>query len=123
MYNVIDLNIFATRLSSLLNSSDETTYSLATKLSLSPATISRYANARMTPKVPTVISMAKIFNVNYAWLMGYDVPRINDESPNNEEENLNNELFKLFSSLNDSQKQEILVKMALMISENNQKES
>jgi len=75
VYNVIDLNIFAARLSYLLNNSDETTYSLADKLSLTPATISRYANAKMTPKVPTVISMAQIFNVNYAWLMGYDVPK------------------------------------------------
>lgn len=74
MYNVIDLNIFAARLSYLLDNSDETTYSLANKLSLTPATISRYANAKMTPKVPTVISMAQIFNVNEAWLMGYDVP-------------------------------------------------
>ena len=73
--NTIDLQVFAKRLSALMESSNETTYSLAEKLSLTPATISRYANGLMKPKVPTVISMAEIFGVNDTWLMGYDVPK------------------------------------------------
>ncbi len=86
MNNIIDLQVFAKRLSNLIDNSEETTYSLANKLGLTPATISRYANALMKPKVPTVVSMAKIFNVNDAWLMGYDVPmqvnnNINLKSP------------------------------------------
>lgn len=75
MHKTIDLNVFAKRLSGLLEESNETTYSLASKLGLTPATISRYANALMKPKVPTVVSMAQIFNVNEAWLMGYDVSK------------------------------------------------
>lgn len=83
-HKTIDLNVFAKRLSGLLEESDETTYSLASKLGLTPATISRYANALMKPKVPTVVSMAQIFNVNEAWLMGYDVSKEknNLKSPN-----------------------------------------
>ena len=73
MNNTVDLNVFAKRLSYLLETTQETTYSLAEKLGLTPATISRYTNALMKPKVPTVISMAQIFGVNEAWLMGYDV--------------------------------------------------
>lgn len=80
---VIDLEVFASRLSTLISNSDETTYSLANKLSLTPATISRYTNAKMTPKVPTVVSMAKIFDVNDAWLMGYDVPMYDDKNTSN----------------------------------------
>lgn len=72
--NVIDLKIFAKRLTSLIENSEETTYSLANKLSLTPATISRYTNGLMKPKVPTIKSLAEIFNVSDAWLMGYDVP-------------------------------------------------
>ena len=73
--NTIDLQVFAKRLSALMESSNETTYSLAEKLSLTPATISRYANGLMKPKVPTVVSMAEIFGVNDTWLMGYNVPK------------------------------------------------
>lgn len=74
MNNVIDLKVFAKRLTNLIENSEETTYSLADKLGLTPATISRYTNGLMKPKVPTVKSLADIFNVNDAWLMGYDVP-------------------------------------------------
>lgn len=71
--NKVDLEVFAQRLQYLIDSTAETTYTLGEKLGLSAATISRYANAIMRPKVPTVIEMAKIFRVNPAWLMGYDV--------------------------------------------------
>ena len=70
---IVDLNVFAQRLQYLIDTSNETTYSLGQKLGLSPATISRYANGLMKPKIPVVISMAQIFGVNEAWLMGYDV--------------------------------------------------
>ena len=73
MKNTVDLNVFAQRLTQLIDSTDETTYSIGDKLGLSAATISRYANGLMKPKVPTVVSMAQIFGVNEAWLMGYDV--------------------------------------------------
>ena len=75
MNKTVDLAVFAKRLSSLKETTDETTYTLAEKLGLTPATISRYTNGIMKPKVPTVVSMAQIFNVNEAWLMGYDVEK------------------------------------------------
>lgn len=68
--NSIDLKMFALRFTELLESSDETTYTIGDKLGLSAATISRYANGLMKPKVPTVKSIAQIFGVNYSWLMG-----------------------------------------------------
>ena len=71
----VDIKIFSQRLSSLLSETDETVYSLAEKLSLSASTISRYANGKMIPKIPTVYSMAKIFHVNPNWLMGYNVEK------------------------------------------------
>lgn len=81
---IIDLKTFANRLSDLIDDSDETTYTLADKLGLTPATISRYTNAIMKPKVPTVKSLAQIFNVNDAWLMGYDVSKsCNEYKPSN----------------------------------------
>ena len=70
---IIDLNIFAHRLSECFRKSSETTYSLAEKLSLTAATVSRYLNAKMSPKITTVYEMARILSVNPMWLMGYDV--------------------------------------------------
>ena len=70
-----DIRVFAKRLSQLLDETDENTYTLAKKLSLTPATISRYANGLMTPKMPTLYALADIFEVNPLWIMGFDVPR------------------------------------------------
>lgn len=78
---IVSKEIFAKRFSEMLDSSSETTYSIADRLSLTPASISRYANGIMAPKVPTVYMMASIFNVNPLWLMGYDAPKFQkDES-------------------------------------------
>lgn len=71
----INKGVFSLRFSALLSSSGETTYSVARKLGMSAATISRYANEIMLPKLPTVYSLANIFRVNPLWLMGYDVPQ------------------------------------------------
>ena len=70
----INKGVFSLRLSTLLSSSGETTYSVARKLGMSAATISRYANGIILPKLTTVYYLADIFNVNPVWLMGYDVP-------------------------------------------------
>ena len=70
-----DIRIFAKRFSSLLENSKENTHSLAKKLGLNPATISRYANGLMTPKLITLYAAADIFGVDPLWLMGFDVPR------------------------------------------------
>lgn len=72
---IINKDVFSLRLSALLSSSGETTYSVAGKLGMSAATISRYANGIMLPKLTTVYYLADIFYVNPVWLMGYDVPQ------------------------------------------------
>lgn len=66
---------FGNRLKSLMEEHDLTTYALAEAVYLAPATISRYANAKMEPKRSTVEVLAKYFNVNPAWLMGNDVEK------------------------------------------------
>lgn len=71
----IDTSKFAVRFSEILSMSDENTYSISAKLGLTPATISRYANGKMTPKIPTLYSIADILKVNPLWLMGLDVEK------------------------------------------------
>ena len=71
----IQKEVFSDRLKTLMGTKDETTYSLGDVLNLSAATISRYADGKMSPKITTIYSMANHFNVNPVWLMGYDVPK------------------------------------------------
>ena len=70
-----DISVFAKRFSELLKDSSENTYTLAEKLGLTPATISRYANGLMAPKLPTLYAIADIFEVNPVWLFGYNAPK------------------------------------------------
>lgn len=62
--------IFASRLSELMESSGETMFTLGEYLHLSSPTVSRYCNGSMSPKVTTIEAIAKKFDVNPAWLMG-----------------------------------------------------
>ncbi len=66
----VDVNLFAERFSELLANSNETTYTLADRLSLSPGTISRYQNGIISPKMTAVNALAELFNVNPDWLRG-----------------------------------------------------
>lgn len=70
MDNVFDKKIFADRLKSLMEESNDTTYSLGDKLHLSNATISRYCTGDIAPKLTTVNVIADLYDVNPVWLMG-----------------------------------------------------
>lgn len=67
--------IFSKRLKELMIDNNETTYSIGEMLNLSAATISRYTDGKMAPKITTIYSMSTYFNVNPVWLMGYDVEK------------------------------------------------
>lgn len=67
---IVDLNLFSLRFSEALSESSENTYTIAEKLNLSPATISRYTNGKMLPKLATLYQAADILNVSPEWLMG-----------------------------------------------------
>ena len=71
----IDTNKFASRLHELMREKGLTTYSLGDIIYLTPSAISRYINAKMSPKRTTVEALAKYFNVNSTWLMGLDDER------------------------------------------------
>lgn len=79
-----NLQIFANRFNELLQTNNETTYSVAKKLGLTAASISRYSNGKMAPKLPTLYAIADIFNVNPIWLMGCDAEKEPKEKQKNE---------------------------------------
>lgn len=71
-------DIFGARLMELMKDNNDTTYSLGEYLHLSAASISRYINGEMAPKILTIEVLAKKYNVNPAWLMGSDIPKHQD---------------------------------------------
>lgn len=73
--NSINKEVFGQRLKQLLQEKNETTYSIAEVLHLSAATISRYATGDMAPKITTIERLSSYFDINPAWLMGYDVEK------------------------------------------------
>ncbi len=97
-----DLNIFAQRFRDLLQGQEENTHSLAKKLGLTPATISRYANAKMAPKLPTLYAIADIYNVNPLWLYGFDVPMERSAPETSRDERLNI-LYELTKELSEDE--------------------
>jgi len=61
---------FSSRLKQLMTENNETIYTIASVVKLSPPTISRYTKGLMSPKIPTIQILAQHFNVDPAWLMG-----------------------------------------------------
>lgn len=63
------------RLNEIMKEFDLNTYTLGEILHLSPATISRYLNGKMSPKITAIEIIAGRYNLNPAWIMGHDVPK------------------------------------------------
>lgn len=62
--------IFAQRLSELMEGSNDTIYTLSEYLRLSPSAISRYTAGKMAPKSLTIDAIAEKYGVTPVWLMG-----------------------------------------------------
>lgn len=113
-YNVTK-EIFSIRLKELMQNNNETTYSMAEQLHLSAATISRYADGQMAPKITTIDSMARYFNVNPAWLMGYDIEKELSSKEVSKYKELSKEeqtLLSNFNTLNNLGKKEAIKRVS-----------
>lgn len=67
---VISKELFARRFSELLEESGESLTQVAQTVSLSTATVCRYALGKMAPKTVVAQAIAEHFRVNPDWLMG-----------------------------------------------------
>lgn len=84
--------MFDKRLKELRQKSNITQWQLAEGLNLSPSSITMYENGRRLPDIPTIINIAKYFNVSVDYLIGNsDIPNTNIISES--------ELFNLINSL------------------------
>lgn len=70
MGKVYNQETFIKRLGELMKEHEDTTYSLAEYLHLTPPTISRYLTGGMNPKITAIESLSIKYRVNPAWLMG-----------------------------------------------------
>jgi len=64
--------LFGNRLLESMRDNNDTTYSLAEYLHLSPSAISRYTTGDMAPKIPTVQAIAGKYGIRPSWLMGIE---------------------------------------------------
>lgn len=71
----INLEVFPERLKEIMKDNNQNLTTLAERVKMTPATISRYSTGKMAPKITTVEVIAREFNINPAWLMGYDVSK------------------------------------------------
>lgn len=66
---------FKERFSELFDESEQTTAELAARLHVSKQTLSAWRLGVRSPKEPTIIAIARYFNVDEMWLMGFNVEK------------------------------------------------
>lgn len=71
---------------------------IAKRLGVSKQTVSAWTTGERTPKRPAIIAIAQAFDVNIAWLHGYNVPR-NRVAPASTADERMKEFDALFSKL------------------------
>lgn len=69
------MELTAVRLKDLLEERSMSAKELAEKSGLSQAAISHYLSGRYKPGNITAVKIAKVFNVNPMWIMGFNVQR------------------------------------------------
>lgn len=69
------VSTFRQRFTELFEESEKTITELANDLHVSNQTISAWKTGVRSPKEPTIIAIAKYFNVTVEWLMGFDVAK------------------------------------------------
>lgn len=72
MSEYFNKELFGNRLLESMRDINDTTYSLAEYLHLSPSAISRYTTGDMAPKIPTVQAIAGKYGIRPSWLMGIE---------------------------------------------------
>ena len=73
------VSTFRERFCEITDESGKTTVEIAKELQVANQTVSAWRTGVRSPKSPTVIAIAKHFNVDVAWLMGFDVRKEADE--------------------------------------------
>lgn len=83
------------RIQELLSIYGDRQFEMAKKTGLSKSAITRFVNGENIPNQESIDKIAKAYNVNPAWLMGYDVDM---------EKKSNKEIIKMLNMLTETDK-------------------
>lgn len=108
---------FSDRLKKALELRNMSAAELSRRLDVDEGTISNYKKGRYEPKQRRLEQISNILNVSIPWLMGADVPIDLKKETDNISNPKDKELLRLFSRLNDEQKQQVLLDIALRLSD------
>ena len=89
------IEVCENRIKELLSIYGDRQFEMAKKTGLSKSAITRFVNGENIPNQESIDKIAKAYNVNPAWLMGYDVDM---------EKKSNKEIIKMLNMLTESDK-------------------
>lgn len=102
---------FSERFTELLNG--ESYSSAAEKLSVSKATVGAWATGARSPKRPVLLTIARVYNVDPLWLLGYDTPKYK-EAPGESSEGLSEEKIWLIEAVKAMSDEEVRAVRAIV---------
>lgn len=87
-YTLKKITTFRERFTELCDADPKNDSAIAAALHVSRQTVHYWKSGERSPKTPTVMAIADYFDVNVAWLMGFDVEKFlpPDDEPETEEE-------------------------------------
>lgn len=90
---------FAERLKTLIDMKGITKSDIARACGIDKSNITRYLNGEYEAKADVVHEIAQKFDVNEAWLMGYDVPFVRPVSSDKAQQDRDEALLEAFREL------------------------
>lgn len=109
---------FAPRLNQIMIEKGLNQTELSRRTGLDKSLISNYVNGKYRPKEENLILIAKVLNVDKAWLMGYDVDKSTDELLQNKDFLLTKYIKDLSR---DAIQKELLIKCTMLDNINEEK--
>jgi len=85
MYSRMKITTFNDRFDTLCSESSLNDIQIAQRLGVSKQTISAWRSGQRSPKPPTITTISAYFHVSIRWLMGFDVPRYEEDATAKEE--------------------------------------
>ena len=73
------VSTFRDRFIELVDSSPKSRTTIANEFGVAKQTISAWTTGQTSPRLPVVSALAEYFDVNVGWLLGYDVPKVQDK--------------------------------------------
>ncbi len=89
---------------------------IAKKLGVSKQTISAWCTGKRSPRKPTIVTIAQAYNVNEAWLCGYNIQMINDANRTiDAASELDAQIIEAFAQLTYEQKETLINFITIML--------